>query len=33
MKLYPNARHELFNELCREESFSDIASFVEEIVG
>lgn len=33
MKLYEGARHELFNELCREDAFRDIAAFVEEIVG
>ena len=33
LKLYPDARHELFNETedCREEVFSDIVSFLEKL--
>ena len=31
LKLYEGARHELFNELCREEAFSDIADWLESI--
>lgn len=29
IKLYEGARHELFNEICREEAFSDILKFLE----
>lgn len=32
IKLYPDARHELFNETCREEVFSDICSWMDEII-
>jgi alpha-beta hydrolase superfamily lysophospholipase len=33
LKLYPEARHELFNETesCRGEVFSDIVSFLEKL--
>ena len=30
LKLYEGARHELFNESCREEAFADILKFLEQ---
>ncbi len=32
LKLYSEARHELFNELCRDEAFTDILKFTESVV-
>lgn len=32
LKLYPDARHELFNELKREEYFADILTFTERVI-
>lgn len=31
LKLYKDARHELFNEYCRDEAFSDILTFLERV--
>lgn len=33
MKLYPGARHELFNETCRDEVFEDIACWIGGVLG
>ena len=33
LKLYEGARHELFNESCREEYFADLAEWLEDVVG
>ena len=33
LKLYKDARHELFNDTCRDESFADILAFLNKCVG
>ncbi len=33
LKLYPGARHEVHNELCAEECYADIISWLREVVG
>lgn len=31
VKLYPNTRHDILNETCRNEVFKDIINYIEEI--
>lgn len=32
LRLYPGARHELFNETCREEVFADLLAWIESVI-